>query len=666
MTMQIREIVLYNAEGDVRRLPFQLGQVNIITGSSKTGKSSLIDIVEYCLGLNPCTVPVGVIRDTVAWYGLVLQFPDTQCFIARRDPGLARSSAEVYYELADEVTVPRLKDLSQNTTPSGLLEILSRKVGISPNLHEPPMGSTRPPLEANLTHALFLVFQRQDEIAKRTLLFHRQDEQFIPQAIKDTLPYFLGAVQEDRLAKRRVLRQERIALRQLERQAKEAEDLRSGGLPQATTLLAEAENVGLIERPAAPVTAEQSLELLRNAAERAQDPTEERKAVGTALTRLREERGELMDRYRKAREQLKAARAFLRDQGDFTTEIAAQHARLQSVELFAGDEADVTRCPVCEAALDVETPGIAALRKSLDHLSGQLTTTKRAKPRLDAHIEQVEQDVASLQERLTESQRAIDALVAQDREIGERVSADLQRTYVRGRISIYLQNMKPMTPDNRALEQSIEAARARVAALEEELRDDAAEDVLTSILALLGRAMSTWAKQLELEHGRWPLRIDVSQLTIVADSETGPIPMSRMGSGENWVGYHLVTHLALHRWFVRKKRPVPRFLFLDQPTQVYYPADRDAEGRLDVLKDEDRAAVRRMFALLFGAVKALAPELQVIVTDHADLNDDDFQNAIVERWRGGDKLIPASWLKAVDGGSSSTTRENASDDDLDI
>jgi hypothetical protein len=93
-----------------------------------------------------------------------------------------------------------------------------------------------------------------------------------------------------------------------------------------------------------------------------------------------------------------------------------------------------------------------------------------------------------------------------------------------------------------------------------------------------------------------------------------------MGSGENWVAYHLIAHLALHAWFVRRKRRY-RDSCLDQPTQVYYPPERDAEGRLDVLKDEDRIAVRRMFALIFRVVEELAPELQVIITDHADIDD---------------------------------------------
>ena len=41
--MQIKNIILYNKQGDLRTLSFELGKVNIITGESKSGKTALID-----------------------------------------------------------------------------------------------------------------------------------------------------------------------------------------------------------------------------------------------------------------------------------------------------------------------------------------------------------------------------------------------------------------------------------------------------------------------------------------------------------------------------------------------------------------------------------------------------------------------------------------------
>jgi hypothetical protein len=646
MTMQIKEIVLYNASGDVRRLQLRPGAVNIISGSSKTGKSALIDIVEYCLGREECGVPVGVIRDTVSWYGLLLHFRDIECFIARRDPGPRRSSSDMFLEFGRNLAPPGLDQLVPNTNPDAVVEMLSERIGIAPNQHEPPDGTSRPSLEASLKHTLFLVFQRQDEIAKRGILFHRQDEEFIPQAIKDTLPYFLGAVGDDRLALRQALRRERVSLRSLERQYRETLALRGGGLPRAAALVAEAENAGLIAGRERPRTAEESMGVLRSVNARSDDAAAaERRSVGEGLSRLRAERDDLSDRFRRVRQQLDDVRSLRHDQQSFAAEANAQRARLQTVELFEEPYADVTRCPVCESSLETVTPGAAALREALSHLDGQLARAEETRPRLDAYVDGLEREAASLQEALRDNQRAVRALVAQDRAHAERRDLEERQSYVLGRISVYLESLPADGDDDAELRSAIAAARSRVEALERELRDESVQEMVDSIMNLVGRQMSRWAERLELEHGKFPLRIDMSQLTVVADTDGGPVPMNRMGSGENWVGYHLIAHLALHRHFVQKGRPVPRFLFLDQPTQVYYPPERDQEGRLDVLDDEDRTAVRRMFALIGDVVEELAPGLQVIITDHADLDDQKFQAALVERWRRGNKLVPQDWTE---------------------
>ena len=51
--------------------------------------------------------------------------------------------------------------------------------------------------------------------------------------------------------------------------------------------------------------------------------------------------------------------------------------------------------------------------------------------------------------------------------------------------------------------------------------------------------------------------------------------MGRIGSAGNWLACHLLAHLSLHDFFVAASRPVPRFLILDQPIQVYYPPDKN-------------------------------------------------------------------------------------------
>jgi len=217
-----------------------------------------------------------------------------------------------------------------------------------------------------------------------------------------------------------------------------------------------------------------------------------------------------------------------------------------------------------------------------------------------------------------------------------------RKSLILGRISLYIESL-PDLPDTRAVEEQAQRLRNACASLEEELSDERVQERVDSIISILGQRMTEWARGLELEHSKFPLRLDIKKLTIVADTDDGPVSMERMGSGENWVGYHLIGHLALHEWFTKHSRPVPRILFLDQPSQVYFPPEKDVDGSLKTIKDDDRQAIRRMFRLIFETVSSLAPDFQIVLTEHADLDEDWYQDAVRERWRGGLKLVPDEW-----------------------
>jgi len=161
--------------------------------------------------------------------------------------------------------------------------------------------------------------------------------------------------------------------------------------------------------------------------------------------------------------------------------------------------------------------------------------------------------------------------------------------------------------------------------------------------------MTKWARELQLEHSEYQIKLDINKLTVVADTPKGRIPLYQMGSGENHVGYHLVTHIALAKWFKNQKRPVANFLFFDQPTQVYFPAEMDKSGDIsEITVDEDRTAVHRMFEWLDKVSKSkeeLDGSYQIIITDHADIDEEWFQKTICDnKWRGEYALIPASWF----------------------
>lgn len=188
MSMNIGAIVLYSHGGEQRTLKFKSGCFNVITGDSKTGKSAIIDIIDYCLGRSSCNVAEGVIRRSVSWFAVRLLNGDDELFVARRNPGPGTDTGgEIYVRRGRFDAPPAFEELARNMVEAELISLLSRFVGISENEHRPQAG-TRLPLQATIRHALFLCFQKQDEIDNRDRLFHRQGDQFIPKRSRTRSP----------------------------------------------------------------------------------------------------------------------------------------------------------------------------------------------------------------------------------------------------------------------------------------------------------------------------------------------------------------------------------------------------------------------------------------------------------------------------------------------
>ncbi|MHB8793182.1 MAG: DUF3732 domain-containing protein [Thermoleophilia bacterium] len=651
MSFQIKDIVLYGHNGEIRRLEFVPGKLNIITGASGTGKTALIAVLEYCFGSSRCQIPEGIMRRALKWVGVRLSVQEGEVFIARRLPAAGQnSSSDVYYEMGSRIQLPQIDQLTQTTNAAALEGLLANLAGIGQNRHDPTPGQTRLPLQAGIAHALIYCFQHQTEIDSNQHLFHRQSEEWLPQAIKDTIPYFLGAVDDDYVARMDELRRLRRELRRSELKLKETEALRGHGVTVAQGLIAEASDLGLRPGESLPDTWDASLEALRELSDTSLISEEEQVAVeGDEFRSLQSERDEIMHQLHVVRDQLEAARALTADRDGFSLEANAQTGRLKSIELFMADgneQPDMTACPLCHSSLPdshVAAP-VVAIQQSLARLEAQIRQVENRNPQMSAVLASLEAKQADLKSSLRDNRERLEAIQRENVRIQEFRDHNARRAHILGRVSLYLESV-PQLEDTSDLNRQIAELRTRVAALEEELSDDVAQEHVQSALSIISRDMSHWAADLQLEHSEFPLRLDLKRLTVVADGPDGPIPMECMGSGENWVGYHLITHLALHHWFVERDRPVPRFLFIDQPSQVYFPEDEDWQRQENgnVVIGEDRQKVKHMYKMAYDLVELLNGQFQVIVTDHANINESWFQDCVVERWREGRKLVPAEW-----------------------
>lgn len=629
----------------MRRLPFDTGAVNIVTGASMTGKSSLLSIIDYVLGSDECAVPAGPIRDTVAWYGLRLQLLQGEAFVARRAPSPAKnSSTDCYVEFAAELEPPLASRLSKTTNMDAVQDLLERASGFVENEHQPEEGQTRSPLRATLRHALMFCLQGQNEIANRELLFHKTAVDYRAMALQDTIPYLLGAVDDEFLLKRARLRQLRVDLRKAQRDIEDTQIVRSEQTIRGSMLLAEARDAGLLgDEESNDIPASRLRQLTETTGDfRSLEPRTEETLQG-----LYEARSALESDLDRVKRELSQTRSLGAEVNDYSDEQREQAGRLQSLGLFEESSVDEGTCVLCKSRLRKPPPSVSELRLALEGVGFRLKSLATGAPHLQALVADLEQKAHGLRDQLEENRRQLESVYASQERLQQLRDMAARRAMVLGRISLYLETLQAEEAVPTA-GVDVRAMKERVRSLQEELSSDRQQERLLRALSRISADLTRLARLLDVEHSENPIRLDLARLTVVAETPQRSLPLTQMGSGENFLGYHVAAHLAIHGWLIQNNRPVPRFLFLDQPSQVYFLSQtgKDAPDRLNELKQKEADDLLRLYHLIVETTKGLSPAFQVIIVEHADLGDAVFQSAVKHRWwTRAEKLIPPDWPK---------------------
>lgn len=174
MYLQLRKLILWpKRDLEKRVVEFRPGAVNIISGASKTGKSAVIPIVDYCLASGKCAIPVGVIRDACSWFGVVIETAEGQKLLARREPGDQRQTSDMFILEADEIAIPdRIEQRNSNTDIAK--DTLDRVAGLS-QLGFDPDSDNAYKARPSFRDLMAFTFQPQNIIANPDVLFFKAE-----------------------------------------------------------------------------------------------------------------------------------------------------------------------------------------------------------------------------------------------------------------------------------------------------------------------------------------------------------------------------------------------------------------------------------------------------------------------------------------------------------
>lgn len=650
MNAYIENITLFSKEGEKREVPLTEG-LNIITGDSKTGKSALIEIVDYCLFSSRSTIPVGKITNFTELFSITINLNGTYLVIARpkwKSPNRLKAYFSVEtdkdriknftYDFFAEKELRNYKDVQQDIESYLGLAVLDTRPART--------DDKRAYGKATMRSFISLLFQHQTLIANKHTLFYRFEDSEKRKKTIEQLPILLGWVdsayystwqaleKKKQLLKIEYRREKKLAISEDELKARLRKPLEqyysSIGyqLPkdlELSTLKSFAKDLP----PIPPSVYEDS-------------------DIDFDLFDLKDKRKGYSD-------ELKKITMLIEQVSVNSNDADSYNLKLKSLIDFNNIEAvtEEITCPLCHSSNTGVDEVVQKVIDSREKLYKELMATSNYSSDSTEHLAQLFEKKDFYKKNIKELSIQIRNLEkAQDEnDLNDDIRDGL--LLLKGRIEIILEQiLDEMSTNNSPY--SIEELKTDIKILEGQLEGYNLNTKYEEANSFLNTKMTSISKRLDFEKELQPGKMifDLRTFDFHYCFDGTNILLSEMGSGANWLACHLSLFLSfLHLVSKEEGSSIPSILFIDQPSQVYFP--KVSKSLKEEIKsysesekqeaDKDIEQVKKFFNVILEEVNEIKRKYkyfpQVIVLEHAD--EDEFSSYVRKRWTSqtGEKLI---------------------------
>jgi hypothetical protein len=639
-------------------IAFEPGKVNVITGGSRTGKSAIIPIIDYCLASSDCHIPIDTIRDHSEWFGLLFETEGEQILIARHGPEGRESSDAFYLARGMELSVPPFIDSANQKTDA--IKHLLNSISSAPYFRLGGQDDPRPYQERlSFRDLMALVFQSQEVVANQNILFYKTHAHEHRERLKNWLPYILGAENLEVLAARQRLSVVQSKLAKIRKEFEKAKKVSDSWVANMTGHLQVAKKYGLLGDDDASLFSdpydliEVAKSILESPPERPHSTTSHVVQSSQELLLLEKQDDGLSDEIsllRKRIEDIGRLRNGLVGYGTSTRRRADRLQISQWLEAVALDHQD---CPLCGGAdhkkASAEVGKIALAFRQVEQEASKTREVPTSFEREETALRQQLEDTISRRKNLN---ARLDRTLAQDKVAKEQFDRRQSMFFFLGHLKASLETFQSLASGGNLAEE-ISVYESEEAALLKLVDPAGVQRRLQAALKVVAQKALVRLQTLDAEekYKRIPPEFSVKDLSLKVQSNDGHWHfLAEVGSASNWLSFHVAFTCALHEYFGEMKDCcVPSFAVFDQPSQVYFPkTTRVVDGAdMSSYADEDVDAVVGIFKTLANSVREQKGRWQCIVLDHArnEIYQDIPEIYEVDVWRDGKKLIPPQWYE---------------------
>lgn len=641
MKSYIKSIIIFDKNGEKRVVPLKQG-VNIITGESKTGKSALVEIIDYCLCSTRCTVPKGKITEFAYLYALVMLIGNSTYVIARYnwDDG-----GKMFFSKEAEEFSPANLEINYFAEKTALsYKDVKNEIECALGLFITNMATDadRQGKKASLRNMVSYMFQHQNLMASKFALFYRFSDFYKRKDVIDQFPVFAGMISQEYYSDLIQLNTLKAQLKQKQKKQKANEKSTTYIKESLSPLLTD--YFALLEQNFdGNISAQKMLEVASNLPEfddaqlfGENKITERYSELNAELENLRNKEREILLKIKNIDNVSNTGSSFSKMLRD-----------LKQQTSVAEIETDEYTCPLCGHECQEISDNDAKLIEATNWLDDELKITAKYTADFSEDVRKLNEVHSEIEEKIRNVWRQIKTIEEKFISSKALVSKREKVNYAKARIALYAEMSNSGIFET--VDGDIEELKEKIARLEEKVKGFDVDKKMSKAESFLSGNMNRLSLTLDFEDEYRPIDLNFGLTDGSFDiyqhqKNNENIHLYEMGSGANWVSCHIALFLSfLHYFSTQENSPMPLVMFFDQPSQVYFPQGDDTGE----IAQADLIAVNKMYKTIFDEINFIGKETgilpQIIIVDHVDGNDleckEEFNGYVQCNWRKGQALI---------------------------
>jgi hypothetical protein len=616
MKYNVEKIILWLKNGKKRELKFEPNKVNVVTGDSNTGKTAILEIIDYCYFSSKSTISESVINENVSWYGLKINLNDKKYTIGRKALFEGNVSNEYYFSSLGEIPE---KNPESNNTQENIKSLIESEFNIDKTVSFPiGYGSNNIKVGSKISFRYFLMFNTisQDLITNsQGIFFDKQNESRYRDALPRIFDIATGIEKIENILKKEKKAELEKTLKRLKSKDSEISKKSEYFQREQKELIKKAKEFALIN----PDTIEtDALSELNNVLKG--DVIN----AGTGLER---------EKLEKERNIIKRK---IKNLKDFTSEYSVFKKNLTDIE----DSLKPIDFIQKETNKIIESESFKSIISQLTNDLNEIKEARKTKTPID---KQVQDEIADLNSQLILLESKLESLPRDNKNFENDKNKYIFIGEVKAKISLY---SKSESSPSASVKQEIEEVEEELESISISDTETKRELTIKLIEELIREYMNTVGNAMENYRDFLPVFDYKNKSLLLRKPKT--TFYENVGSSSNHMFLHLFYTLAMQEIIFKNESPyVAPFIVIDQPSRPYYGDD----GIRKIDEDHsDDYKITQAFKLLDKFIeerKENKGEFQMIVFEHISKSlFKDMKNVhlVDSEFRNGNALIPANLM----------------------